>query len=81
VRCASQTATFDQLIPIVRNDSRSSRSSRVSRNIAARVQGLAEARAIDVTESVMSDGAVAERLRREGLTAVPKNGPRATLTA
>jgi hypothetical protein len=78
VRCASQTATFDQLIPIVRNDSR---SSRVSRNIAARVQGLAEARAIDVTESVMSDGAVAERLRREGLTAVPKNGPRATLTA
>ncbi len=41
-------------------------------NIAARVQGLAEARAIYVTESVVSDGAVAERLRREGLTATPK---------
>jgi class 3 adenylate cyclase len=41
-------------------------------NIAARVQGLAEARAIYVTEPIVKDAAAAERLRVEGLTAVAK---------
>jgi len=41
-------------------------------NIAARVQGLAEARTIYVTEPVVRDAAVAARLRAEGLEATPK---------
>jgi len=41
-------------------------------NIAARVQGLAQSRAIHVTEPIVKDAAVAERLREEGLAAVPK---------
>jgi class 3 adenylate cyclase len=41
-------------------------------NVAARVQGLAEARAIYVTEPIVRDAAVGERIRSEGLTAIAK---------
>ena len=41
-------------------------------NVAARVQGLAGARTIYVTEPIVRDVAVADRMRREGLEAIAK---------